>query len=140
MTAVCGTVAKAHDDVGMAVAFGVLKRDQKSTGRRRVVAVIAAAPGIDVDNPVWGHDQVPGVADIVRKHGSAEPARQRDPAIVAGQASALRARRVGLSLRKGWRAGRQHQSDDRKSRRSPAKADMTIFHDASLNDLASDLG
>jgi hypothetical protein len=72
------------------------------------------------------------MANIVREHGCAKAAGQRDPPIVGRAGFRLRGRHVGLSLRKGRRAGREHQSKDRKSHRSPAKADMTIFHDVSL--------
>ena len=42
---------KRIDLVGLAVALGVLQRDQEAAGGRRVVAVVAAAPGVDVDDP-----------------------------------------------------------------------------------------
>jgi hypothetical protein len=132
VAAVRGTVTKARDDVGAPFPLGVLKSEQKPACRRLIVAVIAAAPGIDINNPIRGDDKVPGMANIVREHGCAKAAGQRDPPIVGRAGFRLRGRHVGLSLRKGRRAGREHQSKDRKSHRSPAKADMTIFHDVSL--------
>jgi hypothetical protein len=88
-------VAEADVDVGAAVARGVLQGHQKSAGGRRVVAVVAAAPGVDVDDAVRGDDEVPGMADAVGEHGCAETRGKRDPAVVSG--AGCRRRRLG-----GW--------------------------------------
>ena len=95
-------LAEANVDVGPAVAGGILEGDQEPTGRRRVVAVIAAAPGVDVDHPVRGDDEVSGVANVVREHGGAEPGGQRDPTVVI---------RAGFRRRRG-RAVFISRSDD----------------------------
>ena len=81
MAAVRGTVTKARDDVGAPFPLGVLKGEQKPACRRLVVAIIATAPGIDVNNPIRGDDKVPGMANIVREYGCAKAARHCDPTI-----------------------------------------------------------
>ena len=86
------SLAEAHDDIGPAVAGGVLQGHQEATGRRRVVVVIAAAPGVDVDHAVRGDDEVPGVADVVGEHRGTEAGGQRDPTVVI---------RTGLRRRRG---------------------------------------
>jgi hypothetical protein len=93
-------VAEANLDVGPSVAIGVLERDQETAGRRRVITVVAPAPGVDVDHPVRGNDEVSSMADIVREDGRAKPGRQRDPAVVARASADLRCGRVGLGLRR----------------------------------------
>ena len=132
MAAVRGTAAKALYDVGVPIPLGVLKGEEEPARRRLVVSVIAAAPCIDINNSVRGDDKVPCMANIVREHGCAKAARQRDPPIVARAGLRLCARRLALSFCEGWRAGRQHQSEYQKNLRCPAKTDMTIFHDVSL--------
>src|SRR5207248_3108517 len=51
-TAGLDAVAETTRDVGPAVAVGVLESDEESTGGRRVVTVIPAAPGVDVHDAV----------------------------------------------------------------------------------------
>jgi hypothetical protein len=75
-------LAEADVDVGAAVAIGILQGHQKPAGRRRVVAVVAAAPGVDVERPVGRDDHLAGVADIVGEYGGAKSRGQRDPAFV----------------------------------------------------------
>src|SRR6185437_15324687 len=48
--ALLDSVAEAVSDIGLAVAIDVLQGHQESPGLRCVVVVIAAAPGVDVDN------------------------------------------------------------------------------------------
>jgi hypothetical protein len=45
-------LAEALDDVGMPGCAAVLQRQQESTGWRRVVVIVAPAPGVGVDGPV----------------------------------------------------------------------------------------
>ena len=68
------TEADIH--VRMARALCVLKRDQKSAFRRRVVVVIDAAPGVDIDGAVGRHHELTGMTDLVGKDGRAESIRQ----------------------------------------------------------------
>src|SRR5207245_440465 len=81
-TAGLNAISEADLDIGPALALAVLKTDEESTGGRRVVAVIPAAPRVDVDHAVRRNDEVPGVADVVREHRRAESGGQRDPAVV----------------------------------------------------------
>ena len=73
-------LAEAFDDVGVAVAFRILQRDQKPARRRRIVLVIDAAPGVcDIDDAVGRRDELAGVADVIGEDRRAEAARQDDP-------------------------------------------------------------
>lgn len=81
-TSLLAGVAEANVDIGPAVAVGILKGHQKPAGGRSIVAVIAAAPGVDVDHTVRGDDEVPGVTNIVREHAGAEAGGQRDSPVV----------------------------------------------------------
>ena len=71
-------LAEAFDDVGVAVAFRVLQRDQKPARRRRIVLVINAAPGVDIDDAVGRRDELAGVADVIGEDRRAEAPRQDD--------------------------------------------------------------
>jgi hypothetical protein len=113
--ALLDSVAEAGGDIGLAVAVDVLQSHEESPRRRRIVAVIAAAPGVDVDHAVRGHRQMAGMADMVGEHGRAEPFRQRDAAIVAGAGFRLH-RLVGLVRGNGRRACRQQHRHDWKGR------------------------
>ena len=68
--------AKADVHVGLACAFRVLERDQESARRRRVVAVIDAAPGVDVNGAVGRHGELTCVTNLVGKDRRAESVRQ----------------------------------------------------------------
>jgi hypothetical protein len=81
-TALLAGLAEANVDVGPAIAFRILERHQKSTRRRRVVAIVYAAPRIDVDHSVRGGSHLAGMADVVCENGCAEPGCQGDSAIV----------------------------------------------------------
>ena len=122
-------LAEADADVGAAVAVGILQGDQEAARRRRVVAVVAAAPGVDVDHSVRRDDQVSGVADIVGKHGCAEPGRQRDPAVVIR--AGLRPRCLGAGLRVRERASQQQQPDNVEHHRGSRRSAMTVTADIS---------
>jgi len=74
-TARLHALAEPPDDVGPAVALGVLECHEESAGGRRVVAVIPAAPGVDVDHAVRRDGEMAGMADVVREHRRAEPGR-----------------------------------------------------------------
>jgi hypothetical protein len=54
-------LAEADFYVGISVAFGVLERDEKAAGRRRIILVIDAAPGIDVDGAIRRNGEMPSV-------------------------------------------------------------------------------
>src|SRR6266513_2859052 len=55
--------ARAEDRVCASIAGSVLQREEESAGRRRIVAVIGAAPGVDVDHPIGRHHHLPSVAN-----------------------------------------------------------------------------
>src|SRR6476646_7007418 len=61
---------------GVACAFRVLQRDQKSAGGRPVVAVIHTAPGIDVDGALRRDSKLTRVTNLVRKDRRAESVGQ----------------------------------------------------------------
>src|SRR5258705_3091461 len=67
-------IAEADVHVSAAVPVDVLQRHQKAAGRWRVVAVIAAAPGIHEDNALGGNDEMPGVTRRCRQR---RPRRNR---------------------------------------------------------------
>ena len=109
MIALLDGVAETRHDVSLAIAVDVLQGDQKASRRRRVVAVIGAAPGVDVDHAVRSHHHVARVADMVGEYGGAKSLGQSDPAIVAG-ASLCRCLAGCLALdRRGKWAARQQQ-------------------------------
>src|SRR3984893_18124453 len=83
VAAVREAVAKANVDVGVPITLGILKSDQKPARRGGVVAIVAAAPGIDVDDPIRSDDKMPGVANIVRENGCAKPGSYRYSTVVA---------------------------------------------------------
>ena len=64
--------AEADDLVGLTVALGILQSDQKAAGRGRVVVVVAAAPGIGIDNPIRRHRKVSGMAEFVGENRGTE--------------------------------------------------------------------
>ena len=74
--------AEALHDIGVPVVMRVLECDQEAAGRRRVVLVVPAAPGVDVEHTVGRDDHLPRVAELVGEHGGAEPGRQGDAGII----------------------------------------------------------
>src|ERR1700731_1112495 len=72
VAAVHGSVTEARDDVGAPFPLGVLKGEQKPACRRLVVAVIEAAPGVDINNAIRGKDELRGMANSVREDGCAK--------------------------------------------------------------------
>src|SRR5262249_1083792 len=102
---------EADDHVSAAIPGGVLQGEKEPAGWRRVVAVIGAAPGVDVDHPIGRDHHLPGVTDVVREHRCAKARRQRDPAIVAWTALCGRRGRAARVLRSRWR-GREQQPED----------------------------
>jgi hypothetical protein len=92
-------IAEANGGISLAVAVVILQGHEEAARGRRVVAVVTAAPGIDVDHAIGGDDEVPGVTDVVREHGSTEPRRERDSPVVA---RAGRRHGVLLILRSQW--------------------------------------
>jgi hypothetical protein len=118
------TVAEALDHVGAAFAVIVFERDEEAAGRRPVILIVAAAPGVDVKHAVRIERHLPGVAEIVGEHGGAEIGRQRNAAIVAdaGVARILRHRR---------RSGEEHQAD--QSRGNKRRRDEFYSAAALLN-------
>ncbi len=77
-------LAEAGDLVRLAVAVGVLQRDQEAARRGRLAHVIGAAPGVDVEGAAGGEGHVAHVAEIVGEHRGAEAGGQDDAAAVAG--------------------------------------------------------
>ncbi len=117
-------VAETLDVVGMAGAVRIAQRDEEPAAGRRIVAVIAPAPGIDVDGPVRCHDEVAGMADIVGEDGGAEAGRERDAAIIPGAAG--RRRRFRLAVRRKRRCAGRHQQRSKKGCRSRHAAAMPV--------------
>ena len=99
-------IAKALDHIRMAVAFAILQRHQKTAGRRLVVAIIAAAPGVDVEHAVRRKHHVTGVPEIVGENGRAEALGKRDAAVIAGAGVRSRTNRICLSKQR-WRSRNQ---------------------------------
>jgi len=62
------------------IAFGVLQRNEKSTGVWLIVAVVNTAPGIDENRPVGSHNELASVSDVVGKYRRAEARGQCDTA------------------------------------------------------------
>ena len=75
---------EADIDVSLARAFRVLESDQKAALVRRVVAVIDATPGVDIDGAVGRHRKLAGVTDLVGKDGRAESAGRLSPESLSG--------------------------------------------------------
>ncbi len=69
--------------VGAAGAGTVAQGQHEAAGRRCVVVVVAAAPGVGVDHALRRHRQVPHVAEIVGPDAGAETRRQAEAAVVA---------------------------------------------------------
>src|SRR6476659_9174001 len=70
--------------IGVACAFRVLQRDQKSAGGRPVVAEIDAAPSVDVDGAVRRDYKLTRVTDLVGKNCCAESSRKAYSGIAFG--------------------------------------------------------
>jgi hypothetical protein len=75
MIALLDGVAEAGSDISLAVAVEVLQGDEESPWWGRVVAVVSAAPGIDIDHAVRGYHQVACMADMVGEDCCAEACR-----------------------------------------------------------------
>src|ERR1700752_2226535 len=58
---------EAGDHISAALTPGVLQSHQESAWRWRVVAIIAPAPGIDVQYPIWAKRHLSGLANWVGK-------------------------------------------------------------------------
>ena len=85
--------AEADHVVRLTVALGALKCDQEAARRGRVVVVVPATPGVDIDHAIRRHREVPGMTELVGENGGAEPRRERDAAIVVRAGRGLRMRR-----------------------------------------------
>ena len=88
-------VAEALDDIGLAIVLRVLERQHEAAGRRRVIAKIATAPGVDVKHAVRSEGHMPDVTDIVGEDRRAKTRRERDTRIRAGAGGRLRQCRGG---------------------------------------------
>ena len=126
-------IAEALDHIGMAVAFAILQRHQKATSRRLVVAIIAAAPGVDVEHAVRRKHHVTGVPEIVGENGRAEALGKRDAAVIAGAGVRSRTDRICLSKHR-WRSCNQDygEQNDCKNRCAMAPAftkEQALGHD-----------
>src|SRR4029077_1532367 len=78
LAALCQRRAEALNHVGLAAARGVLQRHEKAARGWDLVAVVAPAPGVDVDDTSARHDQMPGMAQVIRKHRGAEAWGKRE--------------------------------------------------------------
>ena len=83
---------KALDGVGMPAAGRVAQRDQEAVGARRLVGVIVARPGVDVDDAIVRNGEVARMSELVRKHRCAEARWQLEAAVVARARQAAGAR------------------------------------------------
>ena len=113
-------IAETLDHIGAAVALAVLERDQKAAGRRRVVMIVAAAPGVDIEHAVRRDDHVADMADIVGEDRRAEARGKREAGIVAGTTRRLRALRIRLRrirLSHCGLPGRQQDDDGKDGHR-----------------------
>ena len=72
------SLAEADIYIRLASTFGVLQRNEKSTGVWLIVAVVNTAPGVDEDRPIGGHGELPGVSDLVGEYRRAEALWERD--------------------------------------------------------------
>src|SRR6202035_1764678 len=90
---------------------GVVQRDQKAAGMRRVVAVVAAGPGVDVDGSVRSDSQMACMTDTVGKNGRAKAGRQRKAAVILRTCRFGLCRGVALRVRPGaaCAAGAEHR-------------------------------
>ena len=75
---------EADIDVSLARAFRIFESDQEAALVRRVVAVIDAAPGVDIDGAVGRHRKLAGVTDLVGKDCRAESTRKAQSGIALG--------------------------------------------------------
>ena len=85
----CDALAEPGDHIGMSVAPGVPKRDQKTARRRFVVVKIDTAPGVDIDGAVGRDGELAGMAEIVGEDGGAETGGQGNAATIARAAPRL---------------------------------------------------
>ena len=69
----CG--AEAPQDLGASVSILILERDEESSFGNLATreGVVVTAPSVDVNDAVGRDDQMPGVSDVVGKHGGTEP-------------------------------------------------------------------
>ncbi len=74
--------AEALHEIGAAGALGILERKEESTRRRLVEMVVAAAPGIDVEDAVRCHNHMADMAEIVGENRRAEARREGDAGIL----------------------------------------------------------
>ena len=79
--AVGRTRAEALDDVRLAAAGRVAERDEEAARVRGTVAVVAAAPGVEVDDAVRGDGDMARVPEIVGEHRRAEAGRELEPRV-----------------------------------------------------------
>src|SRR5882724_1272703 len=74
---------KALSYAGFTGARSVLQGDQESARMRRVVAVIATRPCIDVNGAVRRNNQVACMTDAISEYGGAKSVRQLQAAVIA---------------------------------------------------------
>ena len=68
-------LTEALVNVGSARPGGVLQRHEEAARMGRIVAVVAAGPRIDIDDPIRGDNHVASMADAVGEDGRAEAGR-----------------------------------------------------------------
>ncbi len=120
-------VAEARNHFCLAVAVAVLQGDEEASGRGRVVAVIAAAPCIDVDHAVRRHDHMTRMSDIVGEHAGAEALRQHDPACIAFAPGWLSTRILGK--RDMGREGQHGEGECRQGQSGAMRVSARSSHD-----------
>src|ERR1700722_17656850 len=76
--------------VGFSGAGGVLQRHQEAARMRCVVAVIAAGPSIDVDDPVRSNNQMASMAYAVGKNRRTKACGQSQPRVIRRTCSGFR--------------------------------------------------
>ncbi|MGO9050065.1 MAG: hypothetical protein ACLQFW_24830 [Xanthobacteraceae bacterium] len=107
------TVAEPLDHIGAAVA---LECNKKTAGRHFVIVIVAAAPGVDIQDAVGTEGHLAGMAKIVREDGRAEAGWKRDAAIVGGAGIGLLVRSRGALRRlrdaRRGRGGQRERGDE----------------------------
>src|SRR5580704_9961906 len=103
-------------------------RIKKAAGRRLVILIIAAAPGVEVEHAVRAEYHLASMAEIVGKNRGAKAGRQRDAAVIAGAGASVRTALLTLRSRLG-----QHHRPGRKQRGRGKKNSSQNFRSTSAS-------